>query len=310
MVCWYAYRSERVTREWVGEGELPKERRQSEVAEALRCRRVFRACASNLASNESLSHQHMRVVYHRGKSQIVSTSESHGGDLIIQSQRTRPSKRTLLPRKPKRTELAQTLQQDGGGHAWELQSVFPTTKGSCLKNIEVLKQVVERGEKATTSLEGLTYPKAKRWLKMRWTPRSATVPQRQIYRSRRKGRKCKATNNQPLPGGTTKIGCRRSISAVCGRFKEKSTVDGRLKKKKERRGKEEEEKKKSKSTSRRPSGDSARGSPVSRRRPRCSSAVVAREPSPPASDFSPHAGESSRRHGNGVRTAPIDGTAR
>ncbi|RWW77080.1 hypothetical protein BHE74_00014785 [Ensete ventricosum] len=205
MVCWYAYRSERVTREWVGEGELPKERRQSEVAEALRCRRVFRACASNLASNESLSHQHMRVVYHRGKSQIVSTSESHGGDLIIQSQRTRPSKRTLLPRKPKRTELAQTLQQDGGGHAWELQSVFPTTKGSCLKNIEVLKQVVERGEKATTSLEGLTYPKAKRWLKMRWTPRSATVPQRQIYRSRRKGRKCKATNSRAM-------GCRGGSS--------------------------------------------------------------------------------------------------
>ncbi|RWW26486.1 hypothetical protein GW17_00009131 [Ensete ventricosum] len=26
-----------VTREWVGEGELPKERTQSEVAEALRC---------------------------------------------------------------------------------------------------------------------------------------------------------------------------------------------------------------------------------------------------------------------------------
>ncbi|RRT51342.1 hypothetical protein B296_00049881 [Ensete ventricosum] len=149
-----------VTREWVGEGELPKERKHSKVAEALRCRRVFRACASNLASNESLSHQHMGVVYHRGKSQIVSTSESHGGDLIIQSY---------------------------------------------LKNIEVLKQVVERGEKATTSLEGLTYPKAKRWLKMRWTPRSATVPQRQIYRSRRKGRKCKATNSRAM-------GCRGGSS--------------------------------------------------------------------------------------------------
>ncbi|RWV89829.1 hypothetical protein GW17_00048003 [Ensete ventricosum] len=68
--------------------------------------------------------------------------------------------------------------------------------------------------------------------------------------------------DRPLPGGTAKIGRQRSISAVddrfppstvdfrrrwsistvYGRFKEKSTVDGRLRKKKERRrGKEEEE---------------------------------------------------------------------
>ncbi|RRT71001.1 hypothetical protein B296_00023805 [Ensete ventricosum] len=47
-------------------------------------RRVFSVCTSNLTSDESLRHQHMRVVYHRGRSQIASTSESHGGDLIIQ----------------------------------------------------------------------------------------------------------------------------------------------------------------------------------------------------------------------------------
>ncbi|RRT65960.1 hypothetical protein B296_00009282 [Ensete ventricosum] len=46
--------------------------------------RVFRGCASNLASNKSLGHQHMGAVYHRGRSQIASTSESHGRDLIIQ----------------------------------------------------------------------------------------------------------------------------------------------------------------------------------------------------------------------------------
>ncbi|RWW26954.1 hypothetical protein BHE74_00057394 [Ensete ventricosum] len=45
---------------------------------------VFRVCASKLASDERLGHQHMGAVYHRGRSQIVSTSESHGGDLIIQ----------------------------------------------------------------------------------------------------------------------------------------------------------------------------------------------------------------------------------
>ncbi|RRT53408.1 hypothetical protein B296_00016709 [Ensete ventricosum] len=41
-------------------------------------------CASKLALDETLGHQHMGAVYHRGRSQITSTSESHGGDLIIQ----------------------------------------------------------------------------------------------------------------------------------------------------------------------------------------------------------------------------------
>ncbi|RRT44788.1 hypothetical protein B296_00026983 [Ensete ventricosum] len=46
-------------------------------------RRVFPVYASKLASDESLGHQHMGAVYHRGSSQIASTSESHGGDLSI-----------------------------------------------------------------------------------------------------------------------------------------------------------------------------------------------------------------------------------
>ncbi|RWV90771.1 hypothetical protein GW17_00047000 [Ensete ventricosum] len=45
---------------------------------------VFHVCTSKLASDESLGHQHMGAVYHRGRSQIASTSESHRGDLIIQ----------------------------------------------------------------------------------------------------------------------------------------------------------------------------------------------------------------------------------
>ncbi|RRT52599.1 hypothetical protein B296_00033961 [Ensete ventricosum] len=43
-----------------------------------------KAPRGQLASDESLGHQHMGVVYHRGRSQIASISESHGGDLIIQ----------------------------------------------------------------------------------------------------------------------------------------------------------------------------------------------------------------------------------
>ncbi|RRT31771.1 hypothetical protein B296_00045977 [Ensete ventricosum] len=46
-------------------------------------RRVFHVCTPKLAS-ESLGHQHMGAMYHRGRSQIASTSESHGGDLIMQ----------------------------------------------------------------------------------------------------------------------------------------------------------------------------------------------------------------------------------
>ncbi|RZS14594.1 hypothetical protein BHM03_00046295 [Ensete ventricosum] len=38
----------------------------------------------------------------------------------------------------------------------------------------VSKQVVGRGEEATTSLVGLSYPKAKRRLERRWTRRSTT----------------------------------------------------------------------------------------------------------------------------------------
>ncbi|RWV81752.1 hypothetical protein GW17_00056801 [Ensete ventricosum] len=47
-------------------------------------RRVSRVCASKLASDESLGHQYMGAVYHHRRSQITSTSESYGGDLIIQ----------------------------------------------------------------------------------------------------------------------------------------------------------------------------------------------------------------------------------
>ncbi|RWV83775.1 hypothetical protein GW17_00054577 [Ensete ventricosum] len=66
------------------------------------------------------------------------------------------------------------------------------------ENIEVLKQGIKRGEEATTSSERLSYPKAKRRSKWRWTRRSVTMSQRRIYRSRRKGRKCKATNSSAM----------------------------------------------------------------------------------------------------------------
>ncbi|RWV98417.1 hypothetical protein GW17_00038737 [Ensete ventricosum] len=58
--------------------------------------------------------------------------------------------------------------------------------------------VVGRGEEATTSPVGLSYPKAKRRLERRWTRSSTTVPQRRIYRSRRKRCRCKSTDSRAM----------------------------------------------------------------------------------------------------------------
>ncbi|RRT52509.1 hypothetical protein B296_00050412 [Ensete ventricosum] len=44
----------------------------------------------------------------------------------------------------------------------------PSTKGNCSKNTEVSKQVVERGEEATTNLEELSYLKPKHRLEWRY----------------------------------------------------------------------------------------------------------------------------------------------
>ncbi|RRT61652.1 hypothetical protein B296_00044038 [Ensete ventricosum] len=93
----------------------------------------------------------------------------------------------------------------------ELQSVFPLIKGNCSENTGVLKQVVERGKEATTSSEGLSYPKAKRQLERRWTWRSATAPQRRIYRLRRKGHRCKTTDSRAM-GSAAPWYCRGGTS--------------------------------------------------------------------------------------------------
>ncbi|RWW20086.1 hypothetical protein GW17_00015825 [Ensete ventricosum] len=162
-----------VTREWVGEGELPRERTkigdgegstmcwQRPHMERLRAmvnamvpqRRIFRVCVSNLASDESLGYQHMGAVYHRVRILSASTRESHGRDSIIQR----------YDRSDRRVGLLQCLYSLKGARQVRGQG----------RNTEVLKRVIERGEEATTSPEGLSYPKAKCRLERRWTRRSA-----------------------------------------------------------------------------------------------------------------------------------------
>ncbi|RWW71288.1 hypothetical protein BHE74_00020978 [Ensete ventricosum] len=61
--------------------------------------------------------------------------------------------------------------------------IFPLTKRNCSENTEVLKQVVERGEEAMMSPQGLSNPKPKRRSEWRRPQRSATVLQRWIYHS-------------------------------------------------------------------------------------------------------------------------------
>ncbi|RWW76698.1 hypothetical protein BHE74_00015196 [Ensete ventricosum] len=103
-------------------------------------RRVFRVYASKLASDESLGRQHMGAVYHRGSSQIASTSESHGGDLII-------------------------LRYDRSSWRVGLLQCSHSLKGT--RRVRGQSRVVERGEEATTSPVGLNYPKVKHRLEMR-----------------------------------------------------------------------------------------------------------------------------------------------
>ncbi|RZR90556.1 hypothetical protein BHM03_00018470 [Ensete ventricosum] len=62
------------------------------------------------------------------------------------------------------------------------------------------------------SLEGLSYSKAKCRLERRWTWRSATVPQRRIYRSRRKRCRCKVTDSRVL--GLAAPWYRRDMTSV------------------------------------------------------------------------------------------------
>ncbi|RWW79377.1 hypothetical protein BHE74_00012347 [Ensete ventricosum] len=146
-------------------------------------RRVFRVCASKLASDESSGHQHMGAVYHRGRSQITSTSESHGGDLIIQR----------YDRSGWRVGPLWCLH-------WEPGKSEDKTKWS------------KGARKRRRARRGSATQKTKCRLERTWTRRSATVPQRQIYQSRRKGRRCKATDNRAM--GLTALWYRRGGTSV------------------------------------------------------------------------------------------------
>ncbi|RWW65813.1 hypothetical protein BHE74_00026865 [Ensete ventricosum] len=124
-------------------------------------------CASEFALDESLGHQHMGVVYHRGRSPSASTRESHGEGRTI-------------------------------GAAGELDCFSAHIRLSELGKSEDKVEWSKGARKRRRVQRGSATQKAKRRLERRWTRRSATVSQRRIYRLRRKGRKCKATDSRVL----------------------------------------------------------------------------------------------------------------
>ncbi|RRT35112.1 hypothetical protein B296_00044566 [Ensete ventricosum] len=110
-------------------------------------------------------------MYHQGRSQIVSTSKSHGEDLIIQ-------------------------RYDQSGWRVGLLQCSYSLKGA--RQVRGQDRVVERGEELIMSPVGLNYPKAQCRLERRWTRRSTIIQQRRIYRSQRKGCRCKAMDSRVI----------------------------------------------------------------------------------------------------------------
>ncbi|RRT40823.1 hypothetical protein B296_00038726 [Ensete ventricosum] len=139
-------------------------------------RQVF-VCASEFALDESLSHKHMGAVYHRGRSPSASTKESHGGG------RDYVSDQELLG-----APLRVTRELDCFSAHIHLRE---------LGKSEDKAEWSKGARKRRRVRRGSATQKAKRRLE-RWTRRSTTVPQRRIYRSRRKGRRCKATDSRAM----------------------------------------------------------------------------------------------------------------
>ncbi|RWV88130.1 hypothetical protein GW17_00049808 [Ensete ventricosum] len=75
-------------------------------------RQVFRVCASNLASDESLGYRHMRDVYHQGRILNASTKESHGGDLIIQRGAQLPKSKVSVRKEVDSKEYQSVVEAD------------------------------------------------------------------------------------------------------------------------------------------------------------------------------------------------------
>ncbi|RRT42664.1 hypothetical protein B296_00016068 [Ensete ventricosum] len=91
-------------------------------------------CVSKLVLDESLGYQHMGAMYYGGRSQIASTSEFHGGGLIIQ-------------------------RYDWSSWRVGLLQCSHSFKG--VWQVRGQGRVVKRGEEVMTSLVGLSYPKVK-----------------------------------------------------------------------------------------------------------------------------------------------------
>ncbi|RWV92297.1 hypothetical protein GW17_00045342 [Ensete ventricosum] len=105
--------------------------------------------------------------------------------------------------------------------------------------------------------------------------------------------------DRPLPGGTAKIDRRRSISAVDGRLKEKSTVGGQLRKKGKRKKKKRKRRKNKRRRRRKKKRKST--SPASRRRLRVTFLPARGERSRRLDSYASQQSRSATSYNEGVR---------
>ncbi|RRT44687.1 hypothetical protein B296_00049791 [Ensete ventricosum] len=102
-----------------------------------------------------------------------------------------------LPKKITQSGVTEALRYASRGHTWRDRS---SSMIRAIGELDYFNAYIRFREpdKSEDKAEGLSYPKAKRRLERKWARRSATVPRRRIYRSRRKGRRCKVTDSRAM----------------------------------------------------------------------------------------------------------------
>ncbi|RZS12347.1 hypothetical protein BHM03_00043770 [Ensete ventricosum] len=140
-------------------------------------RRVF-VCVSELALDESLSHRHIGAIYHRGRSPRAARSSTSVNNAMT------------------RRAVDSRGECHGTAEAGVPCMIGAVGELDYFSAHISLREPDKLEDKA--NLVELSYPKAKHRLERRWTRRSTTIPQRQIYRSQRKGCRCKATDSRAM----------------------------------------------------------------------------------------------------------------
>ncbi|RZR88937.1 hypothetical protein BHM03_00016601 [Ensete ventricosum] len=143
-------------------------------------RRVFCVCASKLASDESLGHQHMGTVYHQGRSQIAGTTN-------------------VATKEAKENRIGASLATRWWRPCIRVAVYLSIDQGELLGEYRGVKAGGQKGRGSVDESGGAQLPKSNsvgyKGGGLRGAPQCR---RRRIYRSRRKGRKCKATDSRAM----------------------------------------------------------------------------------------------------------------